>query len=77
MDLFMCFFNTTPINLLTNLRFLPGKMMLDLKELGSAAPFQNKWQWSHEAALQPWKLCLYGDLILSHLYLSVEPLWSW
>lgn len=51
MELFICHSVTSTINLLTNLRFLPDMIVLDLKELGSAAPFQNKWQWSREAEL--------------------------
>lgn len=57
------------INLLTNLRFLPDKIVLDLKEL---LPFTANdteakkklvgfaFSWPHP-----------------HLYLCVEPLWSW
>lgn len=59
MELFICCSNTSTINLLTNLRFLPDKIVLDLKELQSAAPFQNEWQWSHKAACQLRKLCLF------------------
>ncbi len=40
-ELFICCSVTSTINPVTNLRFLPDNIVLDLKELGSAAPFQN------------------------------------
>lgn len=42
MELFICCSVTGTINLLTNLKFLPDKIVLDLKELGSAAPFEKR-----------------------------------